>query len=308
VNCSDDISIKFNDLLVNFQKHFIKDNVDGQSTDEIVFFENNKEIYTKYLPFLIGLYGMSLVLGYFISKVIIHLNIDTNFKIFRFRNEWYYIFNGKLLRFKKVSSNDSRIGINVKHTYLDVLVRTNMDTPTLYSGFLADYELNFENISKIERLHLLKAVRRDVDDNGNRINLKPIPGNIFTILGENIININCTYILFNSSELKRRKFERLVKPVVILQLISFLFLAIMFVTVVIMKTNVTSLDFINVVISKSLWYRLIFVFFLNVIIGFITPFDINRNELEFKFIGWHAIFLKIIFSVLLFSILYFNRY
>lgn len=301
LNCSEEISIDYNHFLVKFHNKFIKEEAKEVASE--IFFKDNSELYVKYLPFLLSLYGISITFGYLISKVIILLKIDTYTKVLRFKNEWYYIFNGKFLRFKKKNTFSK---LKVKYTFLDVLVRTENESPILYSGLLADYELCHNNISKIERIHLLKAVRRENQQAG--IIRKTIPGNVFTILGENIININCTYIFYNSTEIKLIKFENWGKVVVFLQLLTLLIIAFFFVTIVIMKISVFDFDLLKIVTSKSLWFRLLSIYSLNVFLGLVTPVKMNRNNLKIEFLGWHAVFLKIIFLVILFSILFFNRY
>lgn len=128
--------------------------------------------YDIMLPYCGGVYLFSAFVGLFSSKLILFLGLDTKWKFFRYGNNWHYMLNGKILKFKHHFSSDFNHKFKVKYTYLDILVSEKGEETTLYSGFFADYDLCPYDISKLEKIHLLKATRY------KKINDKVITRNI----------------------------------------------------------------------------------------------------------------------------------
>jgi hypothetical protein len=213
LNCSDAISINFEHLINTFKNNFSESSVINISlintektaiTDGSKIIGDNSKVYTTYLPFIISLYVVSAVVGYYLSKIVIFYKLDTKFKFLRFNNDWHYVFNGKIFQFKKHSLPEINSTVELKYTYINVLTKNVVEENTLYSGFLADYELCSNNTNKIERIHLLRATKNINNSKGN-FTQKNIPGNLFTIQGENILNINCVYICYDAKELEDLK-------------------------------------------------------------------------------------------------------
>lgn len=309
LNCSDNVSINFDKTLKTFQSNYLEDSSSKNKTNdpknsvenEIV--GDNDNLYTIYLPFIAGLYFFSIISGYFLSKIVLVLKLDTKFKFLRFSNDWHYIFNGRIFYFKKNSFQGLTSNLEIKYTYIDVLVSNENEKPSLYSGFLADYDLDRNNISKIERLHLLKAIRYKKDETTNTIIQRNIPGDIFTIIGDRIININCIYIFYDKNEISIKKFNQQKKILFYAQL----FLVILFSlvsTVIIAKIHIPQYTVLNSILAKSFWYRITVIYVINIFIGLLIPFKVDREESVIKFLGHHYILLNLLLIVLIGFALY----
>lgn len=273
--------INLDEILTNFDANFLSEKSDNSPKKDL-FIGATSNIYSKYLPFLLSLYFLSGICGYFLSKTVLFFGLDTKYKFLRFSNCWHYVFNGKIFKFKKDSLSSVDSNLKVKYTFVDVLVSGEAEKPTLYSGLLADYDLCPNNINKIERIHLLKATRYKKSENSTE--LKNIPGNLFTIIGDKILNINCTYVCFEIDEIKNKKFNKLKNIIFLIQLISilvFLFSAIM----LLFSIQIIDTHFFHAIINKSVIYKIGIIFFFNVAIGLITPFNIDRIEKKVNFIG-----------------------
>ncbi len=145
--------------------------------------------------------------GFALSRIIRKLNWDKKYKIFRFKNQWYYIFSGELLFMKKFklaskihSDNEKpKSFFEIFVTYADILVNISENKRDLYSGYVIDYDLKAENPSKLDRIYLMNTYRYKYpfkQGNNNLTKQKQIriPGDIFVIDADRIVNINLTYI------------------------------------------------------------------------------------------------------------------
>lgn len=295
INCSD-ISIKFNDVLVNFKKQYIENK-------DIMFFKNNDEIYIKYIPYILSLYTFSAFFGYFISSLILLFGFDVKFKIFRFENHWYYLFSGKIFKFKKFKLNKNIKKLTVENIFLDVLVKNENGEALLYSGFLADYDLKVNDATKLERLHLLEASRLDPDFKSDNTP-KKIPGNLFTLFGDDILNINYTYIFYDLNEVKKREFDIKSKILVVFELVLLLMIVAIFISLV-LKINFFGIKVLNDVYLKSFWYRFTFFYLMTVVAGLVNPFKKDKANMKINILKWHELFLKLILIIFIISFLCF---
>ncbi|MCO6174442.1 hypothetical protein NHF50_05230 [Flavobacterium sp. NRK F10] len=300
LNCFDKLEINLDNFLTQFDKKFIS--IDSEKVTPTDFKGTTKDIYKYYFPFILSLYVFSGTIGFFTSKIIILFNWDTRFKFLRFKNNWHYIFSGKIFKFKKYSEHSLENTLKVKYTFVDVLVAEESDKPSLYSGLLADYDLCSENINKIERIHLLKATRYKKVNNNTAI--KNIPGNLFTIIGDKILNINCTYVFYNEDEIQTKKFNSkkylLITSQIITVIAFFVSLIILLFSFKIFKN-----DFLNSLIEKGFWYKILLLFTINIFLGLFTPFTINLKDKKVEFIGGKAFVLKIILLIIFGAVLYF---
>jgi hypothetical protein len=273
--------IDLDNYLFKFHINFISNNeFDYKKLNEIFSGISNNIKYT-YLPFLTGLYLFSAFIGFRTCKLILYLGLDVKFKIFRFANEWYYLFNGKILKLENPTKNGFNNNLHVKHIYLDVLVKEG-DVNTLYSGFFGDYDLSHKNYNKLEKLHLFKPSRYKKTDNGTII--KNIPGDIFTIFGENIININSTYVYQNEDDIKSKKFKLYKSLFLIVQFMSVL-IFFFFTFYLLFPFKISKIHFLAKLLSQSIMVKLFFLFTVNISTGLITPYTINNKEMKIEFIG-----------------------
>jgi hypothetical protein len=216
------------------------------NSDTVKFFQDG---LGKFILYSIIVFLFASLSGILSSKLLRFLKLDIKFKIFRFKNQWYYIFSGEVLNFEKfriaknVQFNELPENQNVLLTYADVLVSNNQGNRELYTGYVVDYDLNQDDISKLEKLYLLDAFRYkkpnssnyfEANDktsfsstsesfriiqisnesyNSSRLRVS-IPGDLLVLAGENIQNINLTYIPSKKmAEIKSNKKDRTLKKV-----------------------------------------------------------------------------------------------
>jgi fumarate reductase subunit D len=216
------------------------------NSDTVKFFQDG---LGKFILYSIIVFLFASLSGILSSKLLRFLKLDIKFKIFRFKNQWYYIFSGEVLDFEKfriaknVQFNELPENQNVLLTYADVLVSNNQGNRELYTGYVVDYDLNQDDISKLEKLYLLDAFRYkkpnssnyfEANDktsfsstsesfriiqisnesyNSSRLRVS-IPGDLLVLAGENIQNINLTYIPSKKmAEIKSNKKDRTLKKV-----------------------------------------------------------------------------------------------
>jgi hypothetical protein len=302
INFFRDKNIDIEQILNKFYSNFVMEKSSSDLTTKFDGISNT--VYNGFLPYIGGVYIFSAVIGLFASKTILFFGIDTKWKFFRYGNNWHYLFYGKILKFKHHFSSDFNYKLKVKYTYLDILVSEKGDETTLYSGFFADYDICPNDISKLERVHLLKATRYKKTENG--VITRNIPGNLFTIMGERILNINCTYVCFSEDESKYKNFitqRKILIPAQILTTVSFIAVTIC----ILFSLKVTDNTYFNKILTFSFFDKIIILFLLNIFIGLLTPFKIDSQNHKIKFIGAENYLSKIV-AVLLFSGLYFYAF
>lgn len=298
-NSVSDEGINIDSVLNSFDANFVSQQDKSKELGKFDGLSDN--ILKVYLPFIGGMYFFSAMIGFFLSKFVVFFGWDTRWKFFRFGNNWHYLFSGKILKFKKYTSSNIDHNLKVKYTYLDILVSGKGDETTLYSGLFADYDINPQDISKLEKVHLLKAIRYKKD--GDETLIRNIPGNLFTIMGHNILNINCTYICFDEEESRNKSFifqKNIFIPVSIVSTLFFLTILISF----LFSLNLFNSIWYQRILIESILTKTILLFFLNIIMGLFTPFEINNEEKKVKFIGTKAYFYKIILICIMLVILH----
>lgn len=299
-NSISDIGINIDSVLNSFDANFVSQQENYNTLGKFDGLSEN--IYKIYLPFIGGMYFFSAMIGFFFSKFVLFFGWDTRWKFFRYSNNWHYLFSGKILKFKKYTSSNIDHNLKVKYTYLDILVSEKGEETTLYSGLFADYDINPQDISKLEKVHLLKATRYKKD--GNVTLIKNIPGNLFTIMGDRILNINCTYICFDEEESRNKSFisqKNIFIPILIVSTLFFLTILISF----LFSLNLFNSVWYQTILSKSILTKIILLFFLNIVMGLFTPFEIKNEEKKVKFIGIKAYLYKYILIIIMLVILHF---
>ncbi len=164
-------------------------------------FSMDDHLRNEILPFLALLYVQSFLIGLLSGQVVRWTGIDTKFKIFRFKNQWFYLFTGIHRRFKKYQPhfNENNKFLFVK---ADVLIEAAGSTK-LYSGTLVDYELDPNDCRELSKVVLKDAQRyaKDVDAQGNeKITPKTIPGNLLVVDCSKLVNINLTHVYETDQE------------------------------------------------------------------------------------------------------------
>jgi hypothetical protein len=152
-----------------------------------------------FLGYILILITVAAVLGLSMRVIVRKLQLDLRFSFLKVNNEWYYLFSGEILDFLDTPGESK----NVEMIQIDALVSTG-DGTMVYSGTLENYFLSKEN--GLDRIYLSNVYRRKMKDDLDRT--KPnvgylerylderyysMPGDLFVITYDKIININITY-------------------------------------------------------------------------------------------------------------------
>lgn len=154
----------------------------------------SKAINTLFLEFYPGLSyslfaGLTGALAGFLGKYFIRTyKLDRRYKLFRFQNEWHYLFSGEILDFPDIHSNAKTTQL----TFVDALVNTS-EGSVIYSGILSSYVLS--SSTGIDRIYLSDTRRRYLknDDKNDPERYYDMPGDFFVIFSIQIINLHITY-------------------------------------------------------------------------------------------------------------------
>lgn len=132
---------------------------------------------------------MGAVTG-FLSKYLVRTyKLDRKYKLFRFQNEWHYLFSGEILDFPDIKGSAH----TADFTFVDALVNTS-EGSVIYTGCLSAYVLS--SSTGIDRLYLSDTRRRylkdDVKQNGQE-RYYEMPGEFFVLFANQIINLHISY-------------------------------------------------------------------------------------------------------------------
>jgi len=214
------LSLDFNSSLLDIFVIFRDVTSDGSNgTNKLTedFINNN---LITFLIYSLVVFVFSAFLGWASSRTIRNRQWDKKYKLFRFKNQWYYIFSGEVLNLKKFEeahnisfksnkSSDQDIFI----TYADILVSVSEqnDRKELYTGYVVDYDLKSDDISQLDKIYLIdthryKKKEKILDESGLEVkdknqevetptksrNRLRVPGDIFVLNAKNIVNLNLT--------------------------------------------------------------------------------------------------------------------
>ncbi len=138
--------------------------------------------------------------GFLVRVLVRNLKLDRKLKIFRFQNEWHYIFSGEILDFPRVPGKAE----DLDFTYVDALVKSDEGT-IIYSGLLTEYVLSKEG--GIDRLYLTDVKRRylrndEKEKPGEESKYYYMPGQFFVLPFQHVINLHITYYTVEVSSTK----------------------------------------------------------------------------------------------------------
>lgn len=244
----------------------------------------------KIPPFIGFLYTSSIISGLLSGRVVRISRLDTKFKLLRFKNFWFYLFNGQHTNFKKMQHLGER---DKKHlfTKADILIDTNSQT-LLYSGIVVDYELQDNNCNSLSKVMLQNAERYSKRD-GARVKVD-LPGNILVVDCTSMKNINLTYVYEETKSFLKSKVP------------GYIELALGVIILILIPIFIFQSDNIGWKIYKDYfelrWYERIIAYLLVVqVLGLFVPFQ--KKGTEYKMISSKVFFIKIItILVLLFII------
>lgn len=111
-----------------------------------------EEAFTQsILPFWFFLIYTSLIGGVFTQNFVRYSKLDLKFKVFRFKNYWFYLLKGEYATLNKRNRKNETTQSGV--TYASVRVNTNDGVETISGGVL-DYELESKSNTKLSKLVL----------------------------------------------------------------------------------------------------------------------------------------------------------
>lgn len=288
------------------------------------FINNDILIFFLYSLFV---FLLSAILGWASSRFIRARKWDKKYKLFRFKNQWYYIFSGEVLNMKKFEEahRDSFKKNKGKDqdtlvTYADILVSVSdqNDRKELYTGYVVDYDLKSDDITKLDKIYLIdthrykkKSIVNDgieVKDNGNAIKVhKPtksrnrlrVPGDVFVLNADKIVNLNLTYIPSVKKRIEKKKKEA--KRQIIYTRIQNVYLVLMVLLILVhFFYKILGLDetILKGYFEQTGFFgQLLMILFINQIISLAVPVPKNDTKLEYNF--KQGIILRLIILVLL---------
>lgn len=169
----------------------------GSSSETgFAFLQIYQNIYPLFFYFAFTAFT-GAVLGQLGKYTVRKLKLDRKYKLFRYQNEWHYVFTGEILDFPNIAGQTD---VQPEVQYVDALVKT-AEGSVLYSGYLSHYVLSSSN--GIDYLYLSDVKRRYLKDDQPHENADPyyyMPGDFTIIPYREILNLNITYYRINQSD------------------------------------------------------------------------------------------------------------
>lgn len=310
------VSVFLYNLFVGFESSYLdvftifKDitsdgNVETQEQTK-VFIDDDIITFFSYILFV---FLFASFLGWASSRLIRLFKWDRKYKLFRFKNQWYYIFSGELLNLKKfkdahkefIGNLNKSENQDILMTFADILVSAsdNNDRKELYTGYVVDYDLKSDDTSQLDRVYLMDTYRykKMVNKNGsNETNQKPekpllsrnrlrVPGDVFVLKANRILNINLTYVPSVKKRIEKQKKE-IKKQLKYrwIQIIYFLILLIIILIHFFYKGLRLDETFMGDYFTKiDVFGKILSIIFLNQILSNLIPLPGANKKLEYDF-------------------------
>ncbi len=237
-------------------------------------------IGSKVAPFIGFLYISSILFGSILGRFIRITNLDKKFKLLRFKNYWFYLFNGQPIGFKKIRDLKKR---NKKHlfTKADILIESENEN-LLYSGIVVDYELYDNSCKQLSKIMLQNAERYSLKE-GKRVPIQ-IPGNLLVVDCLSMKNINLTYIYEETKSILKSKLPNSIE-------ITFGFITLLLIPIFIFKADSINMDFYESYFNLK-WYQQIIAYILTIqFLSLINPFVKKGNE--YKYVNLKSILARL---------------
>lgn len=236
---------------------------------------------TKAAPFISFLYLSIILIGAVSGRFIRITKIDTKFKLLRFKNYWFYLFNGQHTSFKKMKHLKR---INKKHVFTkaDILIDSNSKTH-LYSGIIVDYELQENECDTLSKIMLQNAERYSLRNDKN-VPVE-ISGNLLVVDCSTMKNINLTYIYEESKSILDSKIPNYIEN-------TFGLISLLIIPIFIFKADSINIGIYDTYFELH-WLKQILAFLITIqIISLFNPF-VRENE-EYKYVSFKNILAKLI--------------
>lgn len=278
--------VKIEDILTLFEK--LAKNKAHEDAGSLGVFGN----YRSFLFYCFLESIFSGALGFLLSRGIVRgLKLDRRWKTLRYKNQWYYVFSGEVFEFQKFKlatktlSKKSRKGKDVELARADIMIK-GAEGEELYTGYVADYDLNAADISKLDNIYLLDAIRHNTSESPlvsagekplKRVEKKMIPGELFVLNLANVININVSYLLAPTKEKIPGEISRSFSLAVRLLVFIVLLPATVFIFY-----NPSWMDWFR--FSEIKWYHklLFFSLYMNIVSSIFPRYDHDKKAYYYK--------------------------
>ncbi|MBB3123295.1 hypothetical protein FHS04_000792 [Mesoflavibacter sabulilitoris] len=197
-------------------------------------------------------------------------------------------------------------------TYADILVSVSdqNDRKELYTGYVVDYDLKSDDISKLDKVYLIDTHRykkKNLDittteekskDSTNKPtqsrNRIKVPGDVFVLNADNIVNLNLTYIPSIKKKIdKKKKEEKKQTSYKYIQNTYLIIIAIVVLLHFFYKALYLDKTFLaDYLIKTGFFGKLLVILFINQTLSFVVPTLIKKNKLGYDFkkgIGWRLL-------------------
>ena len=290
------------------------DGANGTQEATKSFINNDIIIFFLYSLFV---FTLSSFLGWVSSRVIRNRNWDKKFKLFRFKNQWYYIFSGEVLNMKKfkeahnVSFKNNKGKIqDTLMTYADILVSVSdqSDRKELYTGYVADYDLRSDDITQLDKVYLIdthryKKKEKIIDENGLELkdkqnnpktdnkptqsrNRLKVPGDIFVLDAKNIVNLNLTYVPSIKKKIEKEKQQKVKRQKNYAKIQIGYIIIILLIVLAHFFYKILSLDqtfLADYLVGTGFFGKLAVILFINQLISLAVPFENEEKKLSYDF-------------------------
>lgn len=324
--------ISFSDIFTIF-RDFTSDNT--QDTDLVTQNFINNDI-SAFFIYTVCVFIFSGLIGFALSRFIRIRKWDMKYKLFRFQNQWYYVFSGEVLNMKKFedahrfSSNKSKtFEQDTFMTYADILLSVSDDKKELYTGYVVDYDLMSDDTTQLDKIYLIdthryKRKEKRFDKDGNEIinpneentsksrNRIKVPGDIFVLNARNIVNLNLTYVPSIKKKLEKER-RRIAKKKNTIRAIQKTYL-LTILLIILIHFFYRLLPIENPVLVKYFYEigfagKFITVILINMFLSFFITAKENTKEIKYSFqyillklssfITWSLLFYFFVFKKLM---------
>lgn len=236
-------------------------------------------VLNYFLPFFLIELVFSFVIGVISGRLVVLLNLDTTWKIFRYKNYWYYLFTARALKIPKYKISKTKTH-EAEHrnvflfSHIDVMIDTDTG-PMLYTGILVDYFLDEDRTNELSKLVLSDAIKYK-QTSATEKEEREIQGNLFTLDCSRMLNLNIRYVF--------KQFPRTSR---ISNFLKFTFYAIPAVSIILLPIFIFRIHIFNAawfdnILAQNFIIRLVYWFLVLEILQFLNPLFYRNEKLRFK--------------------------
>jgi hypothetical protein len=253
-----------------------------------------QQAHMSAMPYIGILYTTAILTGLLCGRVIRITGLDLRFKLLRYKNTWFYLFNGFHSRIKKYSGPHQKIPKKHKFqfTQADVLIKSTPDR--LYSGIVVDYELKDDNCQELKTIVLKDAKRYSSSRNEHGAKeLVAIPGNLFVLDCKELININLNFVY-------GAKDGSVISNIPKYVFLIFGVICILIVPLFIFKIKWFDWEIYSNLMTMPFWARIVFYLFTIQILQVFIPYYEENGRYKIATFKIHL--LRIVMLIVLFSL------